>query len=441
MIINDFFRVGKTKKNNICEVMRADFNNIITQTMTKRLISVFLALICSISVVSAHNTEESDSTYYEFNLDKSDFFGVKTVCIDAGHGGHDGGCQGPNSQEKHVALSIALKLGEYIEENFKDVKVVYTRKTDVYLKLWERAAVANKAKADLFICIHANAAENKNALGTETFVMGLHKSEANLKVAQRENSAILLEDDYETRYSNFDPNSPESYIVLTMTQSAFLEQSLSFAAKVQKQFTERVGRRNRGVKQAGFLVLHQTSMPSVLIETGFLTNPEEEKFLTSGIGQDYMASAVYRAFKEYKAEIEKKTEEDLKQEDNPDSNKEEETKIKEPEKEEEKEVKKDKKKNKNKAEEPKGVVFKIQIATSAEKKELVPANFNGVQNVEMYEAGGIYRYTVGNEKNMSDANKLQLQLRTKGFKDAFIVAFSDGKRIAISEAIKLSKNQ
>lgn len=397
------------------------FNKIITQTMLKRIIPLFLVLM---SILSSS---------FAFNLKDSDFFGVKTVCIDAGHGGHDGGCQGLNSQEKHVALAIALKLGKYIEENFKDVKVVYTRKTDVYLKLWERAAVANKAKADLFICIHANAADNKNALGTETFVMGLHKTEANLKVAQRENAAILLEDDYETKYSNFNPNSPESYIVLTMTQSAFVEQSLNFAAKVQQQFTERVGRRNRGVKQAGFLVLHQTSMPSVLIETGFLTNTEEEKFLTSNIGQDYIASAVFRAFKAYKIEIDKRLEE--KKDENIVKNENEKPK------DEEKKPKKNKDKQKNDKGVEKRIIFKIQIATSSEKKELIPENFNGVENVSMYQAGGIYRYTVGEEKTMSDANLLQLQLKSKGFEDAFIVAFKGGKRIPISEAIKISQNQ
>lgn len=393
--------------------------------MIKRLIVSFLVLLLSFSG-------------FAFNLNKADFFGVKTVCIDAGHGGHDGGCQGPNSQEKHVALAIALKLGKYIEDNFKDVKVIYTRKTDVYLKLYERAAVANKAKADLFICIHANAAENKNALGTETFVMGLHKSEANLKVAQRENSAILMEDDYKTNYSGYDPNSPESMIILTMTQNAFIDQSLSFAAKIQKQFTDRVGRKNRGVKQAGFLVLHQTSMPSVLIETGFLTNVEEEKFLVSAIGQEYMASAIYRAFKDYKKEIEQKeggetpaNDEDNK-EDKPKEDKATETKQPEIKR-------KDKKKKDKDPEVEQGVVFKVQIATSSEKKELIPANFNGVENVEIYEAGGLYRYTVGKKTNMSEANQLQLQLKTKGFTDAFIVAFSNGKRIAISEAIKLQK--
>ncbi|MCO6500900.1 MAG: N-acetylmuramoyl-L-alanine amidase [Vicingus serpentipes] len=361
-----------------------------------------------------------------FAGNNNDLFGVKTIVIDAGHGGHDGGCQGSQSQEKHVALSIALKLGKYIEDNFKDVKVIYTRTTDVYLKLWERAAIANKANADLFICVHANANDNKKALGTETYVMGLHKSEANLNVAKRENSSILLEEDYKTQYSDFDPNSPESYIVLTLRQNAFLDQSLSFASKIQEQFTEKVGRKNRGVKQAGFLVLHQTNMPSVLIETGFLTNLEEEKFLISNIGQDYMASAVFRAFRDYKLEIEEKTRvenvvEDVKEEEE----------IKEVIKEE---VVDKKEKNKKKENEV-GIVFKVQIATSSIKKELTPANFNGVENVALYEAGGLYRYTVGNERNITDANRLQLQLKEKGFTDAFIVAFKDGERISLSEAI------
>lgn len=366
-------------------------------------------------------------------IDGEDFFGVKTVVIDAGHGGHDGGCQGSFSNEKTVALSIALKLGKYIEENFPDVEVVYTRKTDVFIPLFERAKIANKAKADLFICVHANANDNKAAFGTETFVLGLHKSEANLKVAQRENSSIFLEDDYKTTYEDFDPNSPESYITMTLMQSAYLEQSLLFASKVQTQFTERVGRKNRGVKQAGYLVLHQTSMPSVLIETGFLTNQEEEKFLNSDIGQDYMASAIYRAFKEYKNELEVKNDQPKEEK------KQEVVEQKEVEsKEEPKKNKKDKKREDEIKEE--GVVFKVQIATSSVKKELVPENFNGVENVGLYEAGGLYRYTVGQEKNMGDANTLQLQLKEKGFTDAFIVAFKNGVRIPISEAIKLQEN-
>ncbi|MFT6167139.1 MAG: N-acetylmuramoyl-L-alanine amidase, partial [Vicingaceae bacterium] len=235
---------------------------------------------------------------------KGDFFGkLRTVVIDAGHGGKDKGCLGSESYEKDVALAIALKLGGYLEETYADLNVIYTRKTDVFVELQDRASIANKAKADLFICIHANAG-GSSAYGTETFVMGDAKSESNMKAAQRENSVILMEDNYETKYGDFDPNSPASYIIFTFSSKAHQAQSISFAEKIQGQFRERVGRKDRGVKTAGFLVLHQTTMPSVLIETGFLTNKNEERFLTSDQGQDYLASAIYRAFKEYKREVE-----------------------------------------------------------------------------------------------------------------------------------------
>ena len=387
--------------------------------MNKRLLTSFLVLTgCFILLTN-------------FATDNSDLFGIKVVCIDAGHGGKDGGCVGSVANEKDIALSIALKLGKQIKENLKGVEVIYTRETDVFIELGERAKIANRAKADLFICIHVNASETKTSIGTETFVMGLHKTEANLNVAKRENASILLEDDYKTKYSDFDPNSPESYIALTMRQNAFVDQSLNLAAKIQTQFTDRVGRKNRGVKQAGFLVLNKRSMPSVLIETGFLSNIEEEKFLASNIGQDYLASAIFRAFKEYKQEIENKDKLDKKEV------VEEVKEIKE-NKEEIKIDKNDKKKNKEVPVE-KGVVFSVQIATSSIKYELLPENFNGVENVTIYEAGGLFRYTVGKEKNMTDANTLQLQLRANGFTDAFIVAFSDGVRIPISEALSLQK--
>ena len=363
--------------------------------------------------------------FTSFLAKDKDSFGVKTIVIDAGHGGKDGGCAGSHANEKDVALAISLKLGEYIEQNFKDVKVIYTRKTDIFIKLSERAKIANKAKADLFICIHANAGKT-SAYGTETYVMGLHKTESNLKVAQRENSSILLEEDFETRYGNFDPSSPESYVALVMRQNVFIDQSLSLAAKIQKQFAERVGRKDRGVKQAGFLVLHQTNMPTVLIETGFLTNKEEEKFLTSKIGQDYLASAIYRAFKEYKKEVEPKVVKRKKEL----IKKEEPSTLTDQKKKE-----KVKKKKKDGSEE--GIIFKVQIATSSVKKELTPENFNGLQNVSFYEAGGLYRYTIGNEKIISEANSLLLRLKEEGHKDAFMVAFLNGKRISVGEAIKI----
>ncbi len=231
-------------------------------------------------------------------------FKVDVVVIDAGHGGKDHGTSGKIMKEKDLALSIALKVGNYIEQNVPGVKVIYTRKDDTYLSLDERADIANKAKADLFICIHANANPNTRAFGTETYVMGLHKDENNLAVAKRENSVILLDENYHERYEGFDPNSPESYILFTLTQSAFQSSSLSFAQKVEDQFRNRVGRVSRGVKQAGFLVLWRTTMPSVLIETGFLSNSNEEKFLVTDEGQNLIASGIYRAFKEYKSEVE-----------------------------------------------------------------------------------------------------------------------------------------
>lgn len=388
----------------------------------KRVLVVFLALALGVCTSFAP---------------REDAFAVKTVVIDAGHGGKDGGCVGSYSNEKDVALAISLKLGNYIKENFEDVNVIYTRETDVFIELYERAKIANRNKADLFICVHVNSGGSSAAKGTETYVMGLHKTESNLRVAQRENASILLEEDYETRYESFDPNSPESYIALTLRQSAFLDQSVSFAKEIQEQFEKRVGRANRGVKQAGFLVLHQTAMPSVLIETGFLTNPEEEKFLNSTTGQDYMASAIYRAFKVYKQGIENKQTNDEPVE----------KKEKEPKKEkaEEKQpVVESKGKDKGKhVEEPTeaGLWFKVQIATSSKKLALTPGNFNGLEGVDSYFAGDLYRYTYGKKQDFEEITKVQNEVRSKGFKDAFVVAFRDGERISVSQALHLVKGQ
>jgi N-acetylmuramoyl-L-alanine amidase len=231
-------------------------------------------------------------------------FKISKVVIDAGHGGHDPGTHGRKYKEKDIALSIALKVGKYIEQNVPDVQVVYTRKDDSYVPLDKRADIANKADADLFISIHVNSIPNNTTYGTETWVMGLHRSESNLEVAKRENSVILLDEDYKERYEGFDPNSPESYILFSLTQDAYYESSLKMAQKVEHQFKTRVGRNSRGVKQAGFVVLYKTAMPSVLVETGFITNPQEEEYLGSERGQDLLASGIYRAFKEYKLEVE-----------------------------------------------------------------------------------------------------------------------------------------
>jgi N-acetylmuramoyl-L-alanine amidase len=235
-------------------------------------------------------------------LDKEQFK-VKTVVIDAGHGGKDPGCHGKVSQEAKIALEVALELGRIINQHLPDVKVLYTREADKFVELHDRAAIANKAGADLFISIHCNSGPS-HVNGTETYTMGLHTSEGNLEVAKRENSVILQENDYKENYDGFDPNSPQAHILFSLFQHAYIENSLKFAQMVEEQFKDRVGRSSRGVKQAGLLVLWKTTMPGALIEIGFLTNPAEEKFLNKKANQVYIASGIFRAFKAYKSEIE-----------------------------------------------------------------------------------------------------------------------------------------
>ncbi len=223
---------------------------------------------------------------------------VNTVVIDPGHGGNHPGTVGRKSKEKDIVLAISLKLGAYIEKNLPDVKVIYTRTTDVNPPLHRRAQIANENNADLFISIHLNGATNTSAIGTETFVMGTHVSQANLEVARRENQAILYEEDYQEMYGGFDPNSPEATIIFSLYQEAYIEQSLIMADLVQTEFRERARRVDRGVKQAGFVVLYRAAIPGVLVEAGFLTNPREEEYLMSAEGQDQIASAIFRAFRQ-----------------------------------------------------------------------------------------------------------------------------------------------
>jgi N-acetylmuramoyl-L-alanine amidase len=231
-------------------------------------------------------------------------FRLKRIVIDAGHGGHDPGTSGAISKEKDLSLKMALQVGKYIEENLPGVEVIYTRKTDIFIPLKERANIANRNKADLFVSIHCNATGNKGVAGTETYVMGSKNFDANFDIVKRENAVILLEEDYEENYEGFDPKSPESYMMFNLMQKAYFSNSLSLASKIETDFTTRVQRRSRGVKQAPFYVLWTTSMPSVLIETGFLSNAAEEQFLNSSNGQSYIASAIYRSIKAYKEEIE-----------------------------------------------------------------------------------------------------------------------------------------
>lgn len=238
------------------------------------------------------------------NLNSPKQYRLKTIVIDAGHGGKDPGCHGKTSKEAQIALKVALELGKTIKKNMPDVKVLYTRTSDKFIELIDRATIANRNRADLFISIHCNSNPSLTIHGTETYAMGLHTSEGNLDVAKRENSVILQEEDHEEKYDGYDPKSPISHILFANYQSAYMENSLRFAEKIESQFRERVGRKSRGVKQAGFIVLWKTAMPSVLIEIGFLTNKNEEKYLNDSSGQTYIASGIYRAFRDYKEEIE-----------------------------------------------------------------------------------------------------------------------------------------
>ncbi len=229
---------------------------------------------------------------------------IKKIVIDAGHGGKDPGCHGKSTKEKDITLAVALLLGDMITKYLPDVKVIYTRKTDDFVEVHKRAALANERHADLFISIHCNANKKKHIQGTETYTMGLDKNNVNLEVSKRENGVILLEEGHETMYEGFDPNSPESYIIFSLHQNAYFSNSIKLADKIEDQFKNRAGRESRGVKQAGFWVLWKTSMPSVLIELGFLTNIDEESDLADELTQTYLASAIFRAFRDYKHEIE-----------------------------------------------------------------------------------------------------------------------------------------
>lgn len=375
--------------------------------------------------------------FTSFMPNYTEMLGLHVVVIDAGHGGKDPGCVGSASHEKDIALAIALKLGKAIEENYKDVKVIYTRNTDVFIPLHERAKIANTNKADLFICVHANASTSSATFGTETYVMGLHKTNANLGVAKRENASILMEDDYKTHYEGFDPNSDESYIAFSLVQSAHLDQSLSFASKIQERF-KKMGLTDRGVKQAGFLVLYRTTMPSVLIETGFLSNSEDEKYLISEKNQDKMASSIFDAFQEYKKEVDSKT--DFEEGKTKKKDKKEEsdlevlhaiggTKYDLKKKREEKTTKKETVKDE--------LVFKVQLTSSTKKIALIPQNFNGLGKLGSYFENGMHKYTIGNEHNIEAANELKETAKSVGYKDAFTVAFLNGKRIALDEALKM----
>ena len=352
---------------------------------------------------------------------------VQTIVIDAGHGGKDPGCHGKFSKEKHVCLSMALKLGALIKEKYPNIKVIYTRDKDVFVELAERANIANKAKADLFICIHANAA-SPAAYGTETYVLGLHRTDAQQKVASRENSIIKLENDGGAQYKNFNL-SADAIIAKRLQLSVFLDHAILFAQFIQREF-KKLGRHDRGVKQAGFVVLYRTTMPSVLIETGFLTNTKEESFIGKEPGQDKMARAMFDAFVKYKNKIEG-TDSDV-----------EDTKEEIAQKPVEKnevsnnsdfveKVKEDVNKNS-------GLIFRVQIISSTKDLPKNSDRFKNEKEIHKYFQSGLYKYCAGNFPNdLESAKKYKVKMREIGFKGAFVVAFLDGERIGIEKAINL----
>lgn len=354
---------------------------------------------------------------------------VKTVVIDAGHGGKDPGCHGSYANEKDICLSLALKLGNYIKTHFPDVKVEYTRETDVFIELHNRAKIANEKKADLFICIHVNASGSTEAYGVETYIMGLHKSESNLEVAKRENETILLEDDYEDQYAGFDVNSPEGSVLFSFYQNTFLNQSLNFAGKLQTEFTNYASRHNRGVRQAGFLVLVKTTMPAVLIETGFLTNLKEEKFLTGTEGQELMTSAMFRAFIKYKAEVEGENYAGMAADfgdiakdwsvstsnSTPNTTPAETTQV----------------------ETTPNVLFRIQFLSSQTSLDKTSSSFSGLKDILEETYNGWYRYLTGKESNYTKIQTYLETVKSKGYTDAFIVAYQGNERITVKKALEI----
>lgn len=373
---------------------------------------------------------------------------IKTVVIDPGHGGHDTGCSGSSSHEKHLALAIGLKLQYLLQQKFPGINVIMTRDRDEFIPLHRRAAIANQNKADLFISIHCNYMPGSRATrGTETFVLGLHRAAENLAIAKRENAAILLEEDYEQHY-DYDPNSPEGHIMLTMFQSAYLDQSILFAEKAENHLQRSAGRRSRGIKQAGFVVLRETTMPSVLVETGFLSNQNEENFLKTEGGQMKIARSLLEAFAEYKGEVEstgyqpyaeaprvvaslpgnqadKVNKRPVVPSDTPApqtqdiftntyqtaANSTGQTAAAVP------------------------IYFAVQLAASKTPQPTQVARWRNLgYAIEVIEENGLYKYQARNFPDLQAAQQAKNTLKKKGFSDAFLVAYQGGQRISISQA-------
>jgi N-acetylmuramoyl-L-alanine amidase len=329
--------------------------------------------------------------------------------LDAGHGGHDPGNIGYKKYiEKDIALKIVLEVGNILESN-KNINVIYTRKTDVFVDLWERGNIANKADADLFVSIHCNA-HHTNAYGAENWALG-PTNKKNLEIAKKENEVILLEENYKENYKGFDPNSPESFIGISIMAEEYLDQSLQLASIIQGNFTNKLKRKDRGVKQAAFVVLYQTYMPSILVETGFLTNKTEGAYLNSRIGQSKFANAISDGIKNYLDQIRENTVENN---------------IAEDEKDDFKNINEE-------------IVFKVQLASGSKKIETKSYNFKGLKSVERAKVGKYYKYYLGNTSDYSLIKKQHITAKEKGYRTAFIVAFKKGKKISVKEALKTTQ--
>ncbi|QLE00297.1 N-acetylmuramoyl-L-alanine amidase [Galbibacter sp. BG1] len=350
------------------------------------------------------------------NQSKNDKF---TVVLDAGHGGHDPGNMGNGFKEKDIALKIVLQVGAILEQD-PNIKVIYTRKDDSFVDLYVRGKIANEAKADLFVSVHCNS-HNSSAHGTETFVLGLHANERNFEVAKKENSVIYLEDDYEVNYAGYDINSPESFIGLTIMQEEFLDQSISLAKSIQDNFTGRLKRVDRGVKQAGFIVLHQTFMPSVLVETGFLTYKPEGSYLNSSKGKSDMATSIASAIIKYKKHVDENVGGDFSYEVEdhslpPVSNK------------------------NTSVETAAGVTFRVQIAAGSNSIETKSYNFKGLSPISREKEGSVYRYYYGETVNYEAVKQLQQEAINKGYRSSFIVAFKSGEKVKVSSVVNSLSN-
>ena len=382
-----------------------------------------------------------------------------TLVIDAGHGGHDTGAPGKFSKEKDINLKTALAFGKYVEKNCPDVKVIYTRKKDVFVELKDRAGIANKAKADLFISIHTDALENNSvARGMTTYTLGMHRAKDNLDVAQRENSVILIEKNYKETYQGFDPNSAESYIIFEFMQDKNMQRSVDLATFIQNKTCQAADRPSRGVKQAGFLVLRETSMPSCLVELGFITTPAEEKLLNEDVTIDNIAKGIYNAFVEYKKKYDNNITVPYKAEEPtinivdvvPGQEKKEEVRAEKPDKTVKAEEKEDKEEGKKKEKEEKekektlyvasgdnaGVpVFKVQILATDKPFKKGDAHFKGRTDYNQYIENGMTKYTIGETTDYNEILRLKSELQAT-FGDCFVVAFKEGQKMNISEAIK-----